>query len=175
MVGAVAGTLAVRCGPAAAVLALAISLTVTGCASGDGHERVDDLTVDDAKTETMAIERSVVDSFPAAEVVSVDQAPTGVLLSCSDDTYQWTGRVTVQMDGASDRAAVLDVIADAFDDREGYDSTIDEQTGDPRLLVTGPDGAAYVGRFDEASHLVTLASASRCVALREGERSSDTF
>lgn len=175
MVGAVAGTHAVRRGPAAAVLALAVSLAVTGCAAGGEGAGQDGLDVDDAKTETMAIERSVVDSFPAAEVVSVDQAPTGVLLSCSDDTYQWTGRVTVQMDGASERAAVLDVIAGAFDDREGYDSAIDEQTGDPRLLVTGPGGAAYVGRFDEASHLVTLASASRCFALREGENSYDTY
>jgi hypothetical protein len=175
MVGAVAGTFAVRCSPAAAVLALAISLTVTGCAAGGDGAGRDGLTVRDAKTETMAIERSVVDSFPAAEVVSVDQAPTGVLLSCFDDTYQWTGRVTVRMDGASDRTAVLDVIAGAFDDRKGYDSAIDEQTGDPRLLVTGPEGAAYVGRFDEASHVVTLASASRCFALREGENSYDTY
>jgi len=120
MVGEVTGTLAVRCGPAAAVLALA------GCC-------------------------------------------------CSDDTYQWTGRVAVQMDGSPDRTAVLDVIAGAFDDREGYDSAINEQTGDPRLLVTGLEGAAYVGRFDEASHLVTLASASRCLALREGENSYDTY
>ncbi|NRD27699.1 hypothetical protein [Frigoribacterium sp. VKM Ac-2836] len=159
----------------ALAVAFSMSLAVTGCAGGGESDRDDRLTVDGAKTETMAIERSVVDSFPAAEVVSVDQASTGVLLSCSDDTYQWTGRVTVQMDGASDRAAVLDVIAGAFDDQDGYDSTIDEQTGDPRLLVTGPGGAASVGRFDESSHLVTLASASRCFALREGENSYDTY
>jgi hypothetical protein len=160
----------------AVAVGIVMSMALTGCTDDGGNMDVDDdLTVDGAKTETMAIERSVVDSFPAAEVVSVDQAPTGVLLSCSDETYQWTGRVTVQMDGASDRTAVLDVIAGAFDDRKGYDSAIDGQTGDPRLLVTGPEGAAYVGRFDEASHVVTLASASRCFVLREGENSYDTY
>ncbi|ROS54125.1 hypothetical protein [Frigoribacterium sp. PhB24] len=123
---------------AAVAVSFSMSLAVTGCAGGGGRDRDDHLTVDDAKSETMTIERSVVASFPEAEVVSVDQAPTGVLLSCSDDTYQWTGRVTVQLDGTSERAA-------------------------------------FVGRFDEASHLVTPASASRCFALREGENSYDRY
>ena len=84
---------------AAVAVAFSMSLAVTGCAGGGESDRDDRLTVDGAKTETMAIE----------------------------------------------------------------------------IFVTGPGGAASVGRFDESSHLVTLASASRCFALREGENSYDTY
>lgn len=133
-----------------------------------------DLTVDEAKAETQTLENGVADALPDGEVVSSEQKPDGVLLSCSDSTYQWTGRTALQLDGSRDRREVLYDVGSAFSEEDGFSAALREGSTTPLMVVSGPDGLSFVADVDDAD-LLTVVSASRCFSLREGESSSGTY
>jgi len=133
-----------------------------------------DLTVDEAKAETQTLENGVAGALPDGEVVSSEQKPDGVLLSCSDSTYQWTGRTALQLDGSRDRREVLYDVGSAFSEEDGFSAALREGSTTPLMVVSGPEGLSFVADVDDAG-LLTVVSASRCFSLREGESSSGTY
>lgn len=154
--------------------AVLIVTTLVACTSqGEGEMNLD-LTVDQAKAETQALEISVADALPPGEVLSTEQKPDGVLLSCSETTYQWTGRTTFQLDGSRSEHDVLDAVATGFTSQEGFRSTVDDNGERERILVSGPEGLAFVARVSDADEL-HVASASRCFLLRDDESVHDTY
>ncbi|MGZ0069008.1 hypothetical protein [Microbacterium arborescens] len=56
------------------------------------------LTVEEAKRIAQEMELELVAMIPEANIVSVEQNPNGVLLSCDNDRgYQWTGGTNVML------------------------------------------------------------------------------
>lgn len=133
------------------------------------------MSVTEAKADTMRLEREVAEAFPAEEVTSVEQAQDGVLLACSDDRYQWTGRIKIGLDGSRQQEDVIELISGVVHGLDGYSSELREEAGAPWLLVSGPGGSGFVGRYDEDMQLVNVATASRCVTLADDESPFDTF
>ncbi len=156
------------------VVALAVSTMLTACAPRGGGATDDQLTVDEAKSETQALESGVADALGAGEVVSSEQAPDGVLLSCSDTTWQWTGRTTFQLDGSRDRRAVLEAVGADFADVDGFTAGLRDGATTLMLVALGPDGLSFVADMGDTD-VLTVSSASRCFELRDGESSFDTF
>jgi hypothetical protein len=63
----------------------------------------------------------------------------------------------------------------ALDSRDGWSSEVQAwETGGPTAVVSGPQGLSFVGNVDEDRH-VTIASASRCVALSGDESPVSTY
>ena len=147
---------------------------LTACTPGGDTYRDDELTVDQAKSETQTLESGVADALGAGEVVSSEQAPDGVLLSCSDTTWQWTGRTTFQLDGSRDRRAVLEAVGADFAGMDGFTAGLRDGSTTLMLVASGPDGLSFVADVDDAD-VLTVSSASRCFELRDGESSFDTF
>lgn len=55
------------------------------------------MTWEEAKADTQAMELEIASLIPAERVISVDQKPTGVLLSCDEIQHQWAGGSTVYL------------------------------------------------------------------------------
>lgn len=154
--------------------AVLIVTTLVACTSEGEGDMNQDLTVDQAKAETQALEISVADALPAGEVLSTEQKPDGVLLSCSETTYQWTGRTTFQLDGTRDRGDVLRDVGADFSDTNGFSAELREGSTTPLMVVSGPDGLSFVADVDDSA-VLTVSSASRCFELREDETSFYTY
>ncbi len=60
------------------------------------------MTLEEAKAEAQAMELEIASLLPAEMVVSVDQKPTGVLLSCDETQHQWAGGSTVYLAPGTD-------------------------------------------------------------------------
>jgi len=132
------------------------------------------LTVTEAKAETMELERDVASFLVDGEVLSSDQRDEGTLLSCSGDAHQWAGSITFQLDGSRSEHDVLDAVATGFTSQEGFRSTFEDDGERERILVSGPEGLAFVARVSDADELY-VASASRCFLLRDDESVHDTY
>jgi hypothetical protein len=128
----------------------------------------------EAKAETQALESGVAESLPDGEVVSSEQKPDGVLLSCSETAYQWTGRTTFQLEGGRDRRDVLEDVGAGFRDDDGFSAELREGSTTPLMVVSGPEGLSFVADVDDDG-VLTVASASRCFLLRDDETSFDTY
>jgi hypothetical protein len=163
---------------AATAVVMALLSVSTGCAAGQtggGDVDVDEgLTVTEAKAETMEFERDVASFLVDGEVLSSEQRDEGTLLSCSDDTHQWAGRITFQLDGSRSEHDVLEAVATGFTSQDGFRSTSEDNGERERILVSGPDGLAFVARVDD-SDVLSVASASRCFVLRDGESVHDRY
>jgi len=160
-------------------IALAVTVTVTvtagGCARAGETEARSDLRLTEAKAETQALESSIADAFPSDHVASVEQRQEGVLLSCSEDLYQWTGALEFTLSGALSDRDVAERLTNALDSRDGWSSEVQAwETGGPTAVVSGPQGLSFVGNVDEDRH-VTIASASRCVAWSGDESPFSTY
>ncbi|WP_314101591.1 hypothetical protein [uncultured Frigoribacterium sp.] len=162
-------------GGIAIALALAVTVTAGGCARAGETGARSDLTLTEAKAETQALESSIADVFRSDHVASVEQRQEGVLLSCTEDLYRWTGALEFTLPGALSDRDVAERLADALDSRDGWSSEVQAwETGGPTAVVSGPQGLSFVGNVDEDRH-VTIASASRCVALSGDESPFSTY
>ncbi|UWX95838.1 hypothetical protein N2K95_09010 [Arthrobacter zhaoxinii] len=56
-----------------------------------------ELTWQEAKARTQAMELEIAHSIPEDKVAKVDQLPTGVLIDCSDTLVTWNGATTVTL------------------------------------------------------------------------------
>lgn len=155
-------------------VAVIIGAALTGCTRDEGGDMHEDWTVDQAKTETMRMERTIEGAFPEGSILSIDQKQNGVLLACADDEYQWTGGIDLQLTPGQDAVKAAEAVASAFGGQDGFTTEIREGATGPTAVVSGPDGLSFVGGL-EGDDLVTVLSSSRCVSLQEGESAFDTF
>lgn len=162
----------------AAGLMVTVVVTGVGCATSDQYE--DDegtkpVRLQEAKEKTLAVEREIADAFAVDDVVSVEQLQEGVLLSCTDDQYQWTGRLQIELLPRVEGDVALGTFEGVFRDRVGYTFQTREAQGLTALIVSGPSGEAFVGDYDAETHLLNVASASICVTLEGDESPLGTY
>lgn len=68
--------------------------TLTSSTEGD-TSAAKELTWQQAKARTQAIELEITTSIPTGKVAEVDQMTTGILLDCVDPLVNWNGATTV--------------------------------------------------------------------------------
>ena len=77
---------------------LVLLLGLVGCASAEPEaSAADELTWQEAKARTQAMELEIADSIPRDEVADVAQMPTGMLIDCGGSTVNWNGVTTVPL------------------------------------------------------------------------------
>jgi hypothetical protein len=153
----------------AAVALVFVTVATSGCSRQEEAQVNESMTLMQAKAETQELERSIVDAFPSDQVAAVEQRQEGVLLSCSDDQYQWTGGVEFTLAGDLSDRDVAERVVGALESKDGWSSEVqDWKDGGPTAIVSGPQGLSFIGNLD-ADRLVTIASASRCFTLSEDQ------
>lgn len=131
----------------------------------------EEVTIDEAKTIAQDMETTLAGLVPAEQVASIDQNPTGALMSCSKEgDYLWSGQTKVMLDPgtAYDGAAVTDKIAQEYNGRDSY-RTETEVTpdGQPSAHVIGSNGVGYLVTLSVDRTFVQILSFSPCFVLPE--------
>ncbi|MFT3797002.1 hypothetical protein [Microbacterium sp.] len=145
-----------------------LAVALVGCAAD--KPEVADVTIMEAKAMTQAVELEVARRVPAELVASIDQSPTGSLLSCEGErNYNWAGGITVYLTEGAD----LDAAIQGFTDANADGWTIERETsaaGNPRFAIRSPDGV-FILADAYADHPVSLeaSSFSPCFHLPDDE------
>ncbi|WP_112421517.1 hypothetical protein, partial [Streptococcus agalactiae] len=127
-----------------------------------------ELTWEQAKSETQAMEREIVELIPADLVTEVDQFPTGSLLSCDADTHSWTGRSVVAVAPGTNLDETLALIADHYEQQGVTVAKDTDVNGDARVQLQFSNGANYLISHDAVPRQLNISSGSPCFTLPEG-------
>jgi hypothetical protein len=155
------------------VLALSVALasTLAGCASSPGSASADDsdvapvVSITEAKTATLSIEKDIASYVPSASVTDTQQTTTSkVIFPClghSDESY-WPGTLTLLLKKGVDTDAVLGAILTAYLDKPGWDIVKKEGVdGDDTLQMKSKDGYSFVVGFSGGPQF-TISALSAC-------------
>ena len=155
-------------------------LLMTGCSTMQGDVTVNEIvTIDQAKTIAQKMETTLAGFVPPDQVASIDQNPTGALMSCSTEgDYLWSGQTKVILEpgAAYDGAAVTSEIAATYDDSESYRTETDTtRDGQPRAHVIGENGEGYLVALSVDKAFVQILSFSPCLVLPDGVSPSKPY
>ncbi len=157
---------------AAAVCVLLLG--VTGCADDssatptheDSRERdvKEDLTWQEAKARTQAMEMEIADSLPEGTVATVDQLPTGLLMDCDDTSVNWHGATTVALVAGTDPDGVVRELVSKYRDSRFIIHIRDPApAGHYELQLRSPDTAEiYIIGGGIGPDTIRIASGSEC-------------
>nr|WP_154924196.1 hypothetical protein [Microbacterium testaceum] len=153
---------------------------LSGCADDTTPGGTDkSLTLNAAKATAQEMESELASYVPSESIASIEQRPSGSLLSCDRERgYQWSGRTDVTYrDGASvDPQGLVDAITAAFGNGDGFRTepapTID---GQPGVHVFGEFGAGYLVNENTDRTAVQILSFSPCFVLPDGMSPSKQY
>ena len=164
------------------VLLLA-GIVLSGCLGGGVHGGSDvsgvntQLTLEGAKKTAMTVERDLAAMVPADVVTSIDQHPTGVLISCKGDrAYHWAGQTNVIVSTLPDAGALVDAIVAKYQGKKGFAAERrTEMDGQPGVEVSGEYGAGYFVSPSVDKTAIEISSFSPCFVLPEDMSPGDTY
>ena len=162
---------------------LLAGVVLAGCVTGGMNGGSDvsgvdsKLTVEGAKRTAMAMEREIAAMVPADTVTSIDQHPTGVLLSCEGErTAQWAGRTNVVVSSPPDADAIIDAIVAEYDGKDGFIAKRrTEVDGAPGAHIVGEYGAGYLVGPSVDKTAIEISSFSPCFAVPDDLNPSDIY
>lgn len=139
------------------------------------------LTVEDAKAQTQAFERRLVEGVPAASVATVEQSEWGNLMSCpsrGENAYYWSGTTWVHLAEPIDEStasALAEEVAENLGELtdQGYQVAVSNSTEWPAVKISTDANAFYVMSLvpgsDDGNDLaqIRIVSASDCFRLPE--------
>lgn len=144
------------------------AVLLAGC-SARAAEVVDGMTVEDAKSMTMAVEDDVVASVDRAVLGEIHQGETGILLSCSTESHRWAGGVDFFVEDGADMLELLQDIEESFATRDDF--SVDREldiNGNETLTLRGPDGLVLTVSQWRREGFIGVLSFSPCFELPEG-------
>jgi hypothetical protein len=160
---------------AALVGMIALVAVLASCApTNQGSETFMDLQT--AKGIAMAMEDEAAALVPPENVGDQTQLKTAHLLGCPDDQLKWSGRTTVTLLGDVDAEAMIDVIAAAWEQKDGV--VVERRStrqGAPRVDMTGTQGDFYSASIWAPGTELKITSFSPCFELEEGQHPSDAY
>ena len=126
-----------------------------------------DLTLYGAKAIAQEGERDIVALIPDDLIISVDQRPTGSLLSCTGErNYQWAGGTTVTVIPDTDLDAIVNDIEAHLVDGVTWTSTRTRDVdGSPELNLSSRSAGGYLVAGWIGRDLVQIYSFSPCFHL----------
>ncbi|SDO18896.1 hypothetical protein SAMN05216368_11223 [Cryobacterium flavum] len=160
-----------RQGKTTAITGLLILIAVlTSCApTNQGSETTMDLQT--AKGIAMALEDETAALVPSENVGDQSQLQMTYLLGCANDTLAWPGRTTVTLVGDVDAEAMIDVIASAWEQKDGV--VVERRKtrqGAPRVDMTGVQGDFYSASIWAPGTELQITSFSPCFELEGGTK-----
>ncbi|CAN7344222.1 hypothetical protein LJR045_001968 [Microbacterium sp. LjRoot45] len=155
---------------------VALTLALTACGTGVTVEDPD-LTLYGAKAIAQEGETEVIAAIPEHIVRSVDQRPTGSLLSCTGErNYQWAGGTTVHVAPDTDLEAVIDDVAHAYSEQPEWEVTREAATdGAPLVTLYRVTTGGYLVSGEEDRSTIEIYSFSPCFHLPDGMSSRGGF
>jgi ABC-type phosphate/phosphonate transport system substrate-binding protein len=147
---------------AAAVTALVVAASLSGCASSAGSA-ADALAA--AKKNTLSMETQIAAFIPKKSIVSIDQpTQSKVIFPCinkQNESY-WPGTLTISLKPGLNTANLLDAIGDHWTNKTGW--TVSNSTaadGTPTMDITSASGYSYTAEF-AAGPVFSVTAVSAC-------------
>lgn len=154
--------------PRLAAVVIAVVLGAAGCSSGDAVV-VEGLTVEQAKSMTMAADREIVAALDPGSVGEVLQRGSGSLLSCSRGSHRWAGGTDFFIADGADMEEVLESVGSTYSERDDFSVEWDEDRDhDARLRIEGRDGLTFLLSQWPQEGFIGVLSFSPCFELPEG-------
>ncbi|WP_043443210.1 hypothetical protein [Arthrobacter sp. L77] len=128
-----------------------------------------DLTWQEAKARTQAMEREIAALIPEDAVLSIDQQQTGTLLSCNETQHHWAAATTVTVAEGTEIEPIVKAI-EAHYRANGTEVSVDRDVNeDYRIQIDPPaPGESHLVSEGLSPNEIRIASGSACFTLPEG-------
>ena len=128
-----------------------------------------ELTWQEAKATTQALELEIAELIPKDVIVDVDQTDTGMLLSCSKGGDSWNGITIVTVSEGTDIEAIVRDIEAHYANTSYLTSNRLDSSGNYKITVRDPETRMFffVGVGLESTQ-IRISSTSECFVLPEG-------
>jgi hypothetical protein len=128
-----------------------------------------ELTWQEAKAHTQAVEREIAALIPKDAVISIDQQKTGVLLSCSKTQHNWNASTTVTVAEGTEIEPIVRTI-EAHYRAKGLKVSVDIDIDEKLLVQIDPPapGENYLVGGGIKANEMWIDSGSPCFTLPEG-------
>ena len=169
----------------AAALALA-AFGLSGCNSATddnaGRMRYVDQETDRVdppalRRDIMTVQRRFASMGPEDQIVGILEPQDGVLMSCSDGQFQWTGSTTVEYSSVPDEQGYFETLEAALAE-EGTFSAKRQFSPDgesERLIIMSEEGTRYSVKVWTGRSKVQVSSSSWCFTLQPGQTNGGLF
>ncbi|NRD27754.1 hypothetical protein [Frigoribacterium sp. VKM Ac-2836] len=128
------------------------------------------------REDVRASQRMLAQFVPENDVLSVDESPNGVLMSCAGGTHRWTGVTTVEYAADFDVDSLYTTMEDALADSSLFTTMREESRwGGDRLVVEDAAGTRYTIRLVPQASKVQIAASSWCFTVQPGQTSGGQF
>jgi hypothetical protein len=127
-----------------------------------------ELTWQEAKAHTQAMQLEIAALIPKDAVLSIDQKKKGVLLSCNKTQHNWNASTTVTVSEGTKIEAIVRAI-EAHYRADGAKVSVDIDVDEKyRIQISLGAGENYIVAEDLAPNEIRIASGSECFTLPEG-------
>jgi hypothetical protein len=166
----------------AAIAAVALMLSLSGCMpsdqSGDptsvttteeGGAVESELTWQEAKARTLAMQLEIAELIPEAKVVKIHNKKTGTLLSCSETQHRWKGSNTVTLTEGTEPEPLVRAIEAHFQDSRFHIEAGIDNVGNYEVQLRSLNTAEnYIVAAGWDPDTIRIDSGSPCFTLPEG-------
>ena len=160
------------------VLVIATSIALTACVSTGEPEdsnketerpvAMSEVSLEEAKTQTQAMELEIAGLVPSEVVMSVDQMPKGTLFSCSATEWTWYGATTVTVVEGTDIEEIVRSVQTHYEGSRFEMRTRLNVSNHFEVHLMSPETAEnYIVAEGSAPNEIRIASGSFCFALPE--------
>ena len=142
-----------------------------------GTSVAQELTWQEAKARTQAMESEIINSIPEDKVAKVDQMATGVLFDCGGSTVNWAGGATVILSAGEEPEPLVRALEAKYQDSKFKIKTRDPApAGDYEVQLRSHDTAEiYIIGEGTEPNTILITSASECFEWPEGEYKGGDF
>ena len=160
------------------VAAVALLVGTTGCMPGDQSREPtstietesstpmeNDLTWQEAKAQTQAMELEIAKLIPEDKMVKIDQGKTGILLSCTETQHNWNGASFVTLSKGTEPEPLIKAIEAHYQDSRFTIETDLSITGNYRVQLRSPDTVENYIIVRDDQETISIESGSTCFTL----------
>ncbi|QWC11352.1 hypothetical protein KKR91_07315 [Arthrobacter jiangjiafuii] len=128
-----------------------------------------ELTWQEAKAHTQAMEREIAALIPKDAVLSIDQQQTGTLLSCNKTQHHWAASTTVTVAEGTEIEPIVKTI-EAHYRANGTEVSVDRDINENYRIQIDPPapGESHLVSEGDSPNEIRIASGSACFTLPEG-------
>lgn len=140
-------------------------------------EETDRVDLPALRRDIMDVQRRFASMGPEDQIVGILEPPDGVLMSCSDGRFQWTGSTTVEYSTVPEEQGYFEGLEAELADDEAFSTNrqLSPDGESERLIVMSEDGTRYSVRVWTGRSKVQVSSSSWCFMLQPGQAEDGLF